>query len=696
MRLPARTLFRCLFSLAAVLPATAAAEDPYVEGEVLVTFRPEVAEASARTRLTGRSLRLAETYDRLGAARGRVHGMVRDKSRTTASLIAELKADAMVETVEPNYLRRISFIRPDDTYFPKQWGLENTGQTANLTAGTSGTDSRFLQAWNLSRTTTPAQDIVVCVVDTGVDISHPDLAPNVWTNPAEIPGNGLDDDGNGHIDDVHGYDFANFTPTMTDSSDHGTHVAGIIAAAGRNASGVIGVQFKAKILPLKVSSDGLNMPTSCIVAASNYAVAMKQRGVNIVAFNASYSGESYSSSEYNAMAALRDNGIIVCAAAGNHAADNDSMPEYPASFDLSNIIAVASINPQNGLSDFSNYGKETVHLAAPGTDIYSTKPLALVGKTCSIAIGSTTYPGAEIQFAGSTTPAGITGTIHYCGTGEISAAFPAAVNGNIALIQRGNNTFADKVTRAKNAGAVAVIIYNNVVGPGGWTLDNPGNWPPAIEVTLTTGTAIRNSLPATGTLVSALDPALAYKFLNGTSMAAPHVSGAVAFAALNFPSETMAERISRILTHTTAVPALEGKTVTGGRLDLLKIIDTDEDGLPDWWEIEKLGSLDGTAPEDPDGDGFNNLAEFVGGTSPTSGSSFLSFSSMRPSGTDMILEFPANVERRYQIEWSDTLTPPWEPLGAPVTGTGSAIQIMDSGALGTSPRRFYRLNLLEN
>lgn len=696
MRLHSNLLFGHILPIFALtLPIAGVAQgDPYVEGEVLVTFRETVPEMSARIRMTGRAMALAETYDRVSAARGRLHGLVRNKNRTTAEIIAELRKDPSVETAEPNYLRRVSFIRPNDTHFPKLWGLENTGQVANLNAGTAGVDTRFIQAWNLSRATTPAQDIVVCVADTGVDITHPDLAPNVWTNPGEIPGNGIDDDGNGYVDDVHGYNFAGHTATMTDASDHGTHVAGTIAATGRNAAGVIGLQFKAKILPMKLSVDGEFMATSAIIAACNYAVTMKNRGVNIVAFNASYGGSIYSSGEYNAILALRNAGIALCAAAGNDSSNNDTLPQYPANYALTNIITVASIDPRNGLSNFSNYGATTVDLAAPGTDIYSTAPTAQGGKLSSVTIGSVTYSAAEIEYSGITPLEGVTRSIHHCGTAEASSDFPPAVSGNIALIRRGTNTFADKVTRAKNAGAVAVILYNNVDDAGSWTFSTAGDWLPAVQVTLATGNAILASLPTEGTVINASNPSLAYQFLSGTSMAAPHVSAALAFAALNFPAETMDQRIARVLNNTANVSALSGRTIRGGRLDLLKMIDTDNDGLPDWWEMENFGSLAQNGTGDPDGDGYNNLAEFRSGTNPTSGSSYLAFSATAPSGSDMILSFPANAERRYQIEWSNTLLPPWTLLGDPVIGTGSTIQITDPGAFGESSQRFYRLKLL--
>lgn len=685
---------RSLLILTILAPAFSVAEDAYVEGEALVIFRPNVAEGTARTRMSGNSRRLAESYDRISAARGKVHGMVRDKSRTTAALIAELKADPTVESAEPNYIRKAFFIRPNDTYFSKQWGIENSGQPASLANGTPGVDSRFMQAWNLSRTTSPAQEIVVCVADTGVDITHPDLAPNIWTNPTEIPGNGIDDDNNGVIDDVHGFDFSLNSGTITDSGAHGTHVAGIIAAAGKNSQGVIGVQYKAKILPLKVSKDGNDMPSSYIIAAYNYAVAMKNRGVNIVAYNASYGGESYSASEYNAINTMRNAGIVLCAAAGNSTANNDSIPVYPANYNLSNIITVASINARNALSTFSNYGATTVDLGAPGTGIFSTSPLAVGGKEVSVTVGSTSYPAAPLEFSSQTTLTGMTRAIIHCGTGETAGDFPSAVNGNIALIRRGNNTFAAKVSLAMSAGAVGVIIYNNVDDDGSFTLLNSGSWIPTVAITLNSGNAIQASLPATGTIVSAPAPNLPYQYMDGTSMATPFVSGAVAFAALNFPTDTLDQRINRILTHTTPVSALVGKTIRGGRLDLLKMIDTDQDGLPDWWETENFGSLAQTANADPDGDGYTNLQEFLSGTNPNSAGNHLAFSSIQRSGSELHLSFPANVERRYQIEWSDTLQPPWTALGSPVTGSGTILQIADPNAFSTSPKRFYRLNLL--
>ena len=267
----------------------------------------------AQQALGRHSLALTEHYAELSRDRGRHTGLVRGKNRTTAELIAELNQDPAVELAEPNYLRWVTGA-PNDTLFTNLWGLQNTGQTVNGTAGTAGDDIRFVPAWGLARPTT--NQFVVAVIDTGVDYTHPDLAGNMWTNPGEIAGNGVDDDGNGYVDDYYGYDFADNLPNPTDSGFHGTHVAGTIAAIGNNQLGVIGVDYQAKIMALRASSDGNTLPDSVIISAIQYATMMKGRGVNIVAINESFGGGGSNSTERAAMLAAGSAGIIFCVRGG--------------------------------------------------------------------------------------------------------------------------------------------------------------------------------------------------------------------------------------------------------------------------------------------------------------------------------------------------------------------------------------------
>ncbi|HEY1120526.1 MAG TPA: S8 family serine peptidase, partial [Haloferula sp.] len=458
-----------VLAVLAIATGLATAEDAYVEGEVLVTFKPTVDAPGADTALARRSLGVAQRFDRLSRHRGRISTLVREKNRGTAKLIAELKADPSVETVEPNYIRHVSAAASSDPDFSKLWGLHNTGQTVNGVTGTAGADVRFLEAWPLARQNGP--EVVVAVADTGLDPTHPDLAGSLWTNPGEIAGNGIDDDGNGRIDDVHGFDFTGNTGAMSDSGEHGTHVAGTIAANGGNGLGVTGLQFHAKLLPLKVSSDGDSITSSAVLAAFDYAVDLKERGVNIVAINASFGGGSSSTTEQTSIEALRDAGIVLCAAAGNSAANNDTTASYPANYAVSNIISVAALTPANQLASYSNYGATSVDLAAPGSDIYSTMPLSFVTQSNSLKIGSTTYSAAAIEYSGINSSS-ITGSLYNCGIGQ-TGQFPAAVAGNIALIQRGTLTFAQKVTNAMSAGAVAAVIYDNTsssITTNPWTL----------------------------------------------------------------------------------------------------------------------------------------------------------------------------------------------------------------------------------
>jgi subtilisin family serine protease len=643
-----RTLAAIALALSLNLRAAGPAAE-YVEGEVLVRFRPSQTLTSARGAAGRYGLSLARHYGWLSAHEGRVIGLLRSPTLSTAALLAQLKADPAVELAEPNYIRRPTDMRaPNDAKFSQLWGLKNTGQQVNGVFGTAGGDIDFLKAWGLAQPTT--NEVVVGVIDTGIDVTHPDLVNNLWTNPGEIPGNSLDDDSNGYVDDVHGYDFSLSTGNLTDSGSHGTHVAGTIAASGNNAIGVIGVDFEAHLMGLKVSSDGNGMYDSTVIEALQYATAMKGRGVNIVALNASFGGAGYNDTLRSAIQAAGDAGIIFCAAAGNNSADNDSTAYYPASYRLPNMIVVAATDQNDALASFSDYGATTVDLAAPGVNVLSCLPVTQAGNATYVQQSTNTFSANPLTYSGLTSSTGITATIYYCGLGY-PADFPAAVSNNIALIQRGTLTFSDKVSNATAAGARAAIIFNNVAGNFLGTLQTAGDWIPAISLSQADGQALQPLLPATGTAFNAPDPAAIYQLLNGTSMATPHVAGAVAFAAMNFPAESAAQRIQRLLASAVPVPGLAGKTITGGRLNLARVVDADNNGLPDWWELRYFGQLTSTAPgADPDADGGSNLAEFLAGTDPTNHSSALRLSVQRvPATPQVTVKWPSAAGRYYRL-----------------------------------------------
>ncbi len=278
-----------------------------------------------------------------------------------------------VAYAEPNY-KLYPTAAPNDTYFSKMWDLNNTGQTG----GTIDADIDAPEEWN---TNTGSPSTVVAVIDEGMDISHPDLRDNIYTNTLEANGvKGVDDDNNGYVDDVHGYDFANDDPSVYDpdpitgkGDEHGTHVAGTIAAVGNNGIGVAGVNWHARIMPLKFLGPNGGY-TSDAVEALDYAV---NNGVKIS--NNSWGGGGKSQALQDAIARADAAGHLFIAAAGNGGSDgvgdnNDITPNYPASYPNSNIISVAATDDHDRLASFSNYGVNSVDLAAPGVSILSTLP----------------------------------------------------------------------------------------------------------------------------------------------------------------------------------------------------------------------------------------------------------------------------------------------------------------------------------
>ena len=266
---------------------------------------------------------------------------------------------------EPVYYVRILQTYPNDPYFEYQWGLHNTGDLG----GTEDADIDAPEAWDI---TTGSDEVVVAVIDTGVDYTHEDLAANMWQNPNEIPNNKKDDDGNGYVDDIYGIDTYNNDSDPKDDHFHGTHVAGIIGAVGNNGKGLVGVNWRVKIMALKfLSSEGEGTIDDAI-ECFEYVANMKDRGVNIVATNNSWGDYFYSQALYDAIYAHLQKGILCITAAGNDAIDNAFFPTYPASFYLPNLISVAATNMFDELAEFSNYGRRMVHLGAPGEDIAST------------------------------------------------------------------------------------------------------------------------------------------------------------------------------------------------------------------------------------------------------------------------------------------------------------------------------------
>jgi subtilisin family serine protease len=281
---------------------------------------------------------------------------------------------------------------PNDPSFSLQWGLLNTGQTVNGVGGTSGADEDVVPAWSL---TTGSRSIVVAVLDTGADASHPDLALNVWTNPGGVGGC---PQGTHGFNIISGENACDVTDNDTSYNGHGTHVAGIIGATGNNGLGVAGVNWQTTILPVKWLDSADGFSNSRLVTALQKVLALKQAGIDIRVVNISPTsrGTAYSQQLSDAIAALGSAGILVVTAAGNSGENNDSIPRYPCDYSPANLICVTMTDSTDHLPGSANYGATTVDLAAPGSRIYSTRPVSM-GSYGTITGGS--MAAAEVSGA---------------------------------------------------------------------------------------------------------------------------------------------------------------------------------------------------------------------------------------------------------------------------------------------------------
>ena len=310
-------------------------------------------------------VRVRRKFSRFGDLRVLEHAT----NETTAGAIARLKATGRYEFVEPDYLRKASVL-PDDPHFTngEQWNLNNTGQSA----GIAGADIKAPAAWDIQ---SYAANVIVAVIDSGIHATHEDIAANLWTNAGENPGNGLDDDHDGYIDDVHGINAIITKASASagnpnDDNGHGSHVAGIIGATGNNGVGISGVVWRVQIMSLKFLDSTGSGALSDEIECFDYAIA---HGAHIIngSFGDSTGSSSFAQSELAAVTRARDAGIIFVAASGNSSANLDIARSYPSSFPLDNIVSVGSSNRRDESSLFSNYGSGAVDIFAPGEEILS-------------------------------------------------------------------------------------------------------------------------------------------------------------------------------------------------------------------------------------------------------------------------------------------------------------------------------------
>ncbi len=297
----------------------------------------------------------------------------------------------------PNLLANLNISIPfTNPQYSDQWYLKNTGQTLSTNpngpaTGTPGADIKAEDAWTLNAGN---HNVVIAIFDTGVDLENEDILPNIWTNPGEIADNGIDDDGNGFVDDVHGWNFVDNNNDVQDTSEtnHGTTTSGVLASIGGNDLGITGVDGNVTLLPVKIGTDE-GVSDGRLIAAINYINALKKSGVPVVAINASYL--SFSAPGMSALKAIKtagDNGMLYISAAGNSGINWDSF--FLGSFLPSNMLLVAATDNQDQLASFSNFGKNSVALAAPGVDILTTMRGGLY-----VPLSGTSYAGPMVSGA---------------------------------------------------------------------------------------------------------------------------------------------------------------------------------------------------------------------------------------------------------------------------------------------------------
>lgn len=370
-----------------VLSALGAGRE-YVPNELLVQYRLGADKARMEKRLGALDAESLRPALRRADSKGDLDLVMLPPGRSLAQLVRALANDPDVEFVEPNWVYHHDASANDPYYSNGSlWGMYGDASSPGNQYG-----SQAAEAWGAGKT--DCSNVYVGIIDEGFMYNHEDLAANSWTNSYD-PVDGVDNDGNGYVDDVHGWDFDGNDNSTFDGAtdDHGTHVAGTIAGQGGNGKGVAGVCWSARLISAKFLGRRGGTTANAILAVDYLTDLKTRQGLNIVATNNSWGGGGYSQGLWDAIERANSAGILFIAAAGNSSNNNDSIPHYPSSYSNNNIIAVAAITSSGALSSFSSYGVSSVDIGAPGSGIYSSIPKSVKRTLIS---GYASYSGTSM------------------------------------------------------------------------------------------------------------------------------------------------------------------------------------------------------------------------------------------------------------------------------------------------------------
>jgi subtilisin family serine protease len=556
----------------------------WVEGEVIVTYRRGEGTGSMETMAARTAGVSVKRFEALSGEQGKNVVFLRVPGKSTEELLEEFSSDPGVESVSPNYILRIlAPVTPNDPRFTSQWGLNNTGQDG----GRAGADIDAPIAWGIR--TSALTTKVVAIIDTGITKNHEDLKDNLWTGAGGI----------------HGRNCVNDNDDPEDDNGHGTHVAGIIGAKGNNGKGTAGVAWNVKLMAVKMLDYQGSGTSENELEAYDWILRKKQEGVDIVAVNASYGGGGASDASRDAIEALGNAGILFIAAAGNAGADNDQNPEYPASYNLPNIISVAATDRNDALASYSSYGRRSVHLAAPGSAILNTwvyEPSSSdiffddmesgAGKWVTSADSSPQIHWRIIDTTrnGTATKVWTDGPDqHY----PINQRTYLSVQNNIDLSGTAGQPvlFGMKIRCDLESGFDYLYLQFSKDGGSNWTTVHEftgggDNW---TDFTIPVPAEYRTAsfrfrfffktdhsdilFNYAGVQIDNVGVGWStdtYIAISGTSMATPFVTGAAALVSSQFPGESPGQIRSRILGGVDRLSSLSGKVSTGGRLNLAR------------------------------------------------------------------------------------------------------------------------------